>query len=272
MINFFRKIRQKLLSDGKTGKYLQYAVGEIVLVVFGILIALAINNWNQKRVEVKKELIALNNLILDLEEQYELIEIYVEEENEFYESGIYISEHYAKNKAFIINDTLLSKLNILGFRRTFNPINTTFNELISTGGIGLIRNENLKRRIMRHYKELERVSIISSYNNSNLVDGLFNPVMFSQTLYINKLKFREDQFNLIFKSLKVDQDRIFNSESLEKLYETSGKILLDPERSLHLFNLLQNRTHLASGQITRYTQLNQEIAELKDLIKREIHQ
>lgn len=49
MIKFFRKIRQDLLSKGKTGKYLKYALGEIILVVIGILIALAINNWNNDK-------------------------------------------------------------------------------------------------------------------------------------------------------------------------------------------------------------------------------
>ncbi|MFT4662285.1 MAG: hypothetical protein ACI8XB_002574 [Patiriisocius sp.] len=49
MIKFFRKIRQNLLMENKTGKYFKYAVGEIVLVVIGILIALSINNWNEQR-------------------------------------------------------------------------------------------------------------------------------------------------------------------------------------------------------------------------------
>jgi len=49
MINFFRKIRYQLLGEGKTGKYLKYAIGEILLVVIGILIALSINNWNTQR-------------------------------------------------------------------------------------------------------------------------------------------------------------------------------------------------------------------------------
>lgn len=49
MIKFFRKIRQNLLSKGKTGKYFKYAIGEIVLVVIGILIALQVNNWNEKQ-------------------------------------------------------------------------------------------------------------------------------------------------------------------------------------------------------------------------------
>ena len=49
MIKFFRKIRQNLLSEGKTEKYVKYAFGEILLVVIGILIALQINNWNENR-------------------------------------------------------------------------------------------------------------------------------------------------------------------------------------------------------------------------------
>jgi len=49
MIKFFRHIRKSLLMENKTGKYFKYAIGEIILVVIGILIALSINNWNEKR-------------------------------------------------------------------------------------------------------------------------------------------------------------------------------------------------------------------------------
>jgi len=49
MIKFFRQIRYNLMEQNKTGKYLKYAIGEIMLVVIGILIALSINNWNQNR-------------------------------------------------------------------------------------------------------------------------------------------------------------------------------------------------------------------------------
>ncbi|WP_242158769.1 DUF6090 family protein [Aestuariivivens sediminis] len=55
MIKVFRKLRQQLLSEGKTGKYLKYAIGEIVLVVLGILIALSIKNWNEKEKHVWKK-------------------------------------------------------------------------------------------------------------------------------------------------------------------------------------------------------------------------
>lgn len=67
MIKFFRRIRKNLLAEGKTGKYLKYAAGEIVLVVIGILIALQINNWNENRISLKHEKDLLINLKEDLD-------------------------------------------------------------------------------------------------------------------------------------------------------------------------------------------------------------
>lgn len=66
MIKLFRKIRQKILAENKLSKYLIYAIGEIILVVIGILIALSINNWNERRKEkeLEKELVSV--LITDL--------------------------------------------------------------------------------------------------------------------------------------------------------------------------------------------------------------
>jgi hypothetical protein len=66
MIKFFRKIRQKLLSENKFTKYLIYAIGEIILVVIGILIALQINNWNEQRKEQKTQISLLINLYENL--------------------------------------------------------------------------------------------------------------------------------------------------------------------------------------------------------------
>ncbi len=55
MIKFFHKIRQNLLNEGKTTNYFKYALGEIVLVVIGILIALQINNWNENRKKILRK-------------------------------------------------------------------------------------------------------------------------------------------------------------------------------------------------------------------------
>ncbi len=68
MIKFFRKIRYNLMEQNKTGKYLKYAIGEIALVVIGILIALSINNWNEDRIELKQEKNILSNLNTEFNE------------------------------------------------------------------------------------------------------------------------------------------------------------------------------------------------------------
>lgn len=70
MIKFFRKIRYSLLETEKTGKYFKYAIGEIILVVIGILIALSINNWNETKKERKLETKVLNELLTSLENNY----------------------------------------------------------------------------------------------------------------------------------------------------------------------------------------------------------
>ena len=67
MMKFFRKIRQNLLMENKTGKYLKYAIGEIVLVVIGILIALSINNWNEERKLKSVEIKILQDLMNDIQ-------------------------------------------------------------------------------------------------------------------------------------------------------------------------------------------------------------
>ena len=70
MIKFFRKIRQNLLIENKTGKYLKYAIGEIILVVIGILIALQINNWNEQRKNQDNVHLSLFQILNDLLSKY----------------------------------------------------------------------------------------------------------------------------------------------------------------------------------------------------------
>jgi hypothetical protein len=67
MIKFFRKIRQQLLTENKFSKYLLYAIGEIVLVVIGILIALSINNWNQKRLSHKQLISVYERIVIEMD-------------------------------------------------------------------------------------------------------------------------------------------------------------------------------------------------------------
>ncbi len=70
MINFLRRIRRNLVTENKITLYLIYAIGEVVLVVFGILIALQIDNWNESRKALKAELQLYNTLLADLNDQF----------------------------------------------------------------------------------------------------------------------------------------------------------------------------------------------------------
>ena len=67
MIPFFRKIRKKMADDNKPMKYMRYAIGEIVLVVIGILVALQVNNWNENRFKLNESIKLLKSLKSDLE-------------------------------------------------------------------------------------------------------------------------------------------------------------------------------------------------------------
>ncbi len=75
MIKFFRKIRQKLLTENRFSKYLIYAIGEIVLVMVGILLALQVNNWNELRKKDQDEIQLYQKIIADLKTEKGIIEL-----------------------------------------------------------------------------------------------------------------------------------------------------------------------------------------------------
>ena len=151
MIKFFRKIRQQLLSDNKLRKYLIYAIGEIILVVIGILIALQINNWNEQRKtrsKIKESLTALkSDLIQDTLSITERLPFI----NQQYTLNESLRSRVADNGATV--DTLVK---IMRFEFNPNwvvqiPYNTnTYNSLTQTGLIeGL--SEKLRTNIRNFY-------------------------------------------------------------------------------------------------------------------------
>jgi hypothetical protein len=154
MIKFFRKIRKNLLSEGKTGKYFKYAIGEIILVVIGILIALGINNWNENRkteIKIKQFLISLKS---DLRNDLNEIEIVME--GQFSRSNL-MSEAITLSKNPDIN-AIISKDSKeyyeSGSNFTFFPTIGSYNTAISAGLIDNLNNEELKRSILNLYEHL----------------------------------------------------------------------------------------------------------------------
>ena len=150
MIKFFRKIRQDLLSKGKSGKYLKYAIGEIILVVIGILIALQINAWNEDYKNTKKERGYLINLQQDLRaDSLRLSEL----KNDF-ELAVKSKKKFEKiiEGQPTTNDSLIFYVNNqIDLLTDFVPNSSTFDELKNSNGLNLISNPQLKRQIVTLY-------------------------------------------------------------------------------------------------------------------------
>ena len=132
----------------ETGKYLRYAVGEIVLVVIGILIALQVNNWNEykkEKVEEKKILLSLHN---EISNNLESLQVVIEEKNKIIDVNQYIIDNTGKNgewKSMKPLDSLMNYISLSGW--IFVPQNGVLNEIINSGKLLLIENDLIKNEI-----------------------------------------------------------------------------------------------------------------------------
>ena len=131
MIKFFRKIRQNLLSEGKTGKYFKYAIGEIILVVIGILIALQINNWNENR----KNKIAEADYYCRILDDFVLNEKIIDETSKLTTNRIKLCKKLILDLNNIPNDRsiILNKFTAALRHDVSVPSNITFEDLTSSG-------------------------------------------------------------------------------------------------------------------------------------------
>ncbi|MBO0330427.1 DUF6090 family protein [[Muricauda] lutisoli] len=153
MIKFFRKIRQKLLSDNKISKYLIYAIGEIILVVIGILIAIQLNDFNGDRKEREKELSFLQKLkddinldIQDLTLRDSILAVYQSNQEKGWELLL---------EAKSVKD-ILTLDSLIQFRwQSFAVSRKTYDEMINTSGIYIITNRVLLNDLSDHYALIE---------------------------------------------------------------------------------------------------------------------
>ncbi|WP_283637018.1 DUF6090 family protein [Aquaticitalea lipolytica] len=151
MIKLFRNIRKNLLTEGKTSKYFKYAIGEIILVVIGILIALQINTWNnnneERNLEVKIMKEMRSNLKLDLYEIQEDIGIM----DDINKACDYVSTYLKTNE--LPSDSLYYYAALLRVTPHFDPNKSGYGLLVSKG-IGIITNDSLRNDISVHYERL----------------------------------------------------------------------------------------------------------------------
>ena len=145
MIKFFRKIRQNLLMENKTGKYLKYAIGEIALVVIGILIALQINNWNETQKQNREEISILKNLHENLKQAKLQSTSFIENEEKLRESLIMvlgINANKEQEHTVSITDSTFKDL-MWSFESQI-PVINTYSDIKSTGKLSVIKNREIR--------------------------------------------------------------------------------------------------------------------------------
>lgn len=148
MVKFFRVFRRNLLSQNRFNKYLIYAIGEIVLVVIGILIALQINNWNNQRIESKLESNILNEIMVNLEKDVINLHAKIKYNENKITANSSVLDHLLQ-KTSITDSLKTSYTNLIG-RGAFQPITVAY-ENLKAKGIDILQNDSVRIAISELY-------------------------------------------------------------------------------------------------------------------------
>jgi hypothetical protein len=196
MIKFFRKIRYNLLSEKRTGKYLKYALGEIVLVMIGILLALQVNNWNELKKQSNNELQLLNKLKNDISKDINRLK--------WLDSLYTINEANGKlgielfYKAQTVKE--IDSVNSLtsGQWHDLQINNSTYNEMLSNGSLYTMKNKELQGLITEFYLrvEIDR-GHVSQINNGQIQMIYHNPGLYKNFFLRNQIRTQQVPLNLI---------------------------------------------------------------------------
>ncbi|MGB5370961.1 MAG: DUF6090 family protein [Flavobacteriaceae bacterium] len=208
MIPFLRKIRKNLLVSGNTGKYITYAIGEIFLVVIGILIALQINNWNEGRKDKSRLQTNIKSISEDIQADIIQFEIKV---NALHQQAVSASNivPVMESQNQLIQDSLQF---ILDFNTlTTTPIvtkrNNTWDFLNSSGAISEFPDPNLLKILRNYYSEYD--ALASNFTNAA------NPVR----LELRKLKYELFQDNEHRKFFPTATPKVPNIEVYRAIFK-----------------------------------------------------
>jgi hypothetical protein len=236
MTKLFRKIRQNLLSEGRTRKYLKYAIGEIVLVVIGILIALQLNNLN----ESKKNSLFEKEILSQIQENLKSDRLVLKKIELNFSKAISSSDKILNAEVSQkTEDSIKSWLGaIIQFDR-FQPLTNAY-EVVKSNGLDRISNQQLRFLLGRYYDD----EVFRMIKSTNDIEIAFNnhwlPILFEETI---KFEFK--------KSVEL------------KDYS----VLLKPSKERNILKL--HRDNYASG-INNFKSGIKTIEEIQDLISKEI--
>ena len=190
MIKFFRRIRYDLMEKNKTGKYLKYAIGEIILVMIGILLALQVNNWNEKSKEdiVLKE--ALKQIAQDLKQDEVVLNGFLRGDSRRVEYLLALSNGTYNT---IRLDSIMYNLDNYFF---FYKSNNYYSSLKSSGLFSSFKNDNLKNNLTAYYEQMyERLKTSSEYGenftNNRIIPFVLSHLEYSENLLVDEKLVKE---------------------------------------------------------------------------------
>lgn len=252
MIKFFRKIRQNLFMENKTSKYFTYAIGEIVLVVIGILIALQINNWNENR-KMKNDTYNLSiRLLNEVNKNIKSIEGSIKElesvDNATLITLDLIIEDFKTVNASLL-DSLLFKIIITPNSKFYTSV---LNEALATGKVSLFENDLIKQTIYDIPTIIEEVKMAEKGMdldiNQNLVPFFYDNI----SLRAVDAKFSEYASKITESKLEFSDNRVILSK---RKFE----------------NILDNKYFLSQLLNNKYKEASTQFIQLKTLLEKEFH-
>ncbi len=235
MINIFRHIRKDLMGKNKTGKYLKYAIGEIFLVMVGILLALQVSNWNQQRKASQKEHLLLSALQNEFKENKSQLENVVSMHHKAMKSCRYMISKFPIDLDSINLDTLQEQTKFWAYRFTFNPSQGVVRSLVNTSSFEIISDPELRillvswEDVLSDYQEEEIVSAVTVQQNlvpellANRPWGTYTDKRFDKN-YINTFQF-ENIFYMRENNLKDILGENNDDRELDKIRKTIDRII-----------------------------------------------
>jgi len=214
MIKFFRTIRQNLLIENKTSKYLKYAIGEILLVVIGILIALQVNNWNENRKNQREGMAILKNLKSELTEDFSMMAYTIERLKMRKASADYLYQLITNEAESVATDStaIVEALMRSGYIHKFVPPFAVYSEIQNSGKLNLIKSDSIKKYLANYKSRVEENLGIERPYEIMLKDFEKRAVNFLSEIPLSENKKITESYRLInFNLDEISKDKEFLS-------------------------------------------------------------
>lgn len=251
MLFFLRKIRRKLMDSKKITSYLLYAIGEIVLVVIGILIAVSLNNWNNDLKDENtrtKYLVALEEEFLENKERLQLVRN-INQRN--IKAARSLSALMGEGKDIVSIDSLYQLvIGVIGFEAQYNPSTGVIDDIISSGKLELFGNDSLRYLLASWGSELSKIHFQEKEEVNTFRLNISNELLTQMSLKNATRSYQNNFFNIPESKLKTDDYQILQSVLIENLvvaFTTASEFLemrylsLDKKLNIIVEKIIQER-------------------------------